>query len=361
MRILHVVHTPRFSGAEMLVLELTKLHAEMGHQSAVVAMFPTEREFEAKIEEQKTVGVEWFAPPVTLDRIARLKHLHRIQKKFSPDVTFAHSVLPAAYIRISGGGIIIPVLHAEDNYASTDLILSEYFLQLFSKGVIAVSPRSVALYAKRYKFPKIKCIPNGIELEKFRNVNVSNPSNLFTDLGLPSDAVIALQVGRLADIKQQYLSVRAIAPIIAANPKIHLLLAGLCEDPKSLMLLKNEIQLHKLDANVHLIGARSDVPTLLQIATVYLMPSKQESQGIALLEGIASGVQIVASDIAAFKYAEKMDGVVLIDPNDIYAYSCAITKAISNKIRYSRSMNEFDINITAKDYIAFAESFIPQD
>jgi glycosyltransferase involved in cell wall biosynthesis len=342
----------------MLVLELTKLHATMGHQSAVVSMFPTENAFNPQVEEQRLLGISWFTPKLKLNRFDRLKHLRRVQQDFSPNVTFAHSVLPAAYMRISGVGAIIPVLHAEDNYSSINLILSEYALQFFSKGVITVSPRAQVLYGERFKFPKLKCIPNGIELDKYSNAKLQDRANLLTSLGLPEHAVIALQVGRITAIKQQNLSVRAMAPLIAENPRIHLLLAGIYEDTAALSDLRNEIQGHNLVKNVHLIGPRDDIPTLLQLASVYLMPSKQEAHSVALIEAMASGVEIVASDIPAFKYVKHLKGITLTDPNAVESFGFAIKNAISSEQRFKHKLLDFDIKLTAASYIEFAKSCI---
>ena len=357
MRILHIVQTPRYSGAEMLVLALTKLHTSMGHPSNVAAMFPAETDFDTMIADQRKLAIDWIAPTRPLGRVARLAHLRQANQKFKPDVVFAHSVLPAAYARVAGLANVISVLHdaSENDYSSGSIALVERGLQYRSKGVIAVSQRAAANYSKKYLKPHVVCIPNGIALDTYRNAQLNDRNTLLTSLGLPEDAVVALQVGRITGIKQQYLSVRAIAPLIEANSKIHLLLAGIYEDSESLATLQTEIQAHRLTTNVQLLGPRNDVSRLLQLADVYLMPSKQEAHSIALIEALSAGVAVVASNITPFSYTENMAGVELIDPNVTSDYRKAISKLLTQDQRYIRNLTQFDIRDTAQKYIDFAK------
>lgn len=354
MRILHVVHTPRYSGAEMLVLALTKLHTEMGHTSAVLAMFPAEHDFEVKIAEQKEAGIEWFTPNKRLSRLERLMYLRRIHSRYAPDITFAHSVLPAAYVRIACKGDVIPVLHAEDNYSSKDHIFSEYFLQYLAKGVITVSPRSELLYKNRYKSPKISCIPNGINIKTFDRNNKSDNADIRIEIGVPADACLVVLVGRVSEIKQQYLSIRALKDIVNNDRNIHILIAGILEEEKAVQHLTAQILECNLQDNVHMLGPRNDIQHLLQTADLYLMPSKTESQGIALIEALAAGIPIVASNIPAFSYANDMAGVTLIDPLNSDLYCHAIQMALLKKGRFVRNLDDFDIAVTAQNYIDFA-------
>jgi glycosyltransferase involved in cell wall biosynthesis len=283
--------------------------------------------------------------------------LRKANHQFKPDVVFAHSVLPAAYARVAGVANVISVLHGpDDNYGSGRIALAELGLQYRLKGVVSVSPTSAEYYARSYSVPSVVCIPNGIAIDAYKDAKLEDRVRLLTSLGLPTDALVVLQVGRITGVKQQYLSVRAIAPLINENPRLHLLLAGIYEDPESLSELETEIRTHNLAANVHLIGPRDDVATLLQLASLYLMPSKQEAQGIALIEAIASGVAVVASDIPPFDYTRNMAGIVLTDPNISSDFSQAVEKLLAQSQRYSRDLTDFDICDTAKQYIDFAKS-----
>ena len=54
-----------------------------------------------------------------------------------------------------------------------------------------------------------------------------------------------------------------------------------------------------LSPHVHAVGAQDEVLPLLSVSDVFLLPSAQESFGMAALEAMACGVPVVASRVAA--------------------------------------------------------------
>lgn len=353
---MHLIHTPRFSGAETLVAALTKLHADSGHQSEVVAFSPAEPDFVSVIESQKNIGIPWLFPKKSLGTISRIRYFRQQFLNFRPDVVFAHSVLPAAYGRMAGLSPVISVLHdaSENDYADKKLMCSELILQWRSSGVIAVSPRAASAYTNKFKYPKVKCIPNGIDIESYRRKFSMKRIQILKELGIPQDALLVLQVGRITEIKQQHLSIGAVGGIIQKYPNIHLLLAGILENEESLVRIKTAIDDARCHANIHILGPRQDIPDLLFASDLYLMPSSREAHSVAMIEALVSGIQIVASDIPAFKFAETYDGVKLIVPEDKENFSKAILIAISSVKKFDRDLSEYDIRNTADKYLAFS-------
>lgn len=360
MRLMHLIHTPRYSGAESLVAALTRLHAESGHVSAVVAMAPAETDFLSVIKEQSENGINWFFPQSKISKFERVKYFRKQYREFKPDIIFAHSVLPAAYGRLAGLAPVVSVLHdaSENDYSSGVLRISELILQFRSAGVIAVSPRAAKNYRKIFKFPKVECVPNGINLEAYGSKERSPKLTLIQELGLPENAIVVLQVGRITAIKQQHLSILAIGELVKQNPNIHLLLAGILENEDSLKRVHEAIIDTGCDRNVHILGPRKDIPKLLAAADLYLMPSFKEAHSVAMIEALVSGVQIVASNIPPFEYAMEYPGVALIPPEDKEKFANAILAAIRNIVRFERDLSGYDIRTTASRYIDFSRNFI---
>lgn len=357
MRIQHLIHTPRYSGAEILVSSLTLAHKKMGHHSSVVAFAPTEPDFKKIIEEQKSNDIEWLVPETDLKGFARSAHYRHAQSKFIPDVVFAHSVIPAAYARLGLVRNVISVLHAEDNYRSSLLTAAEYFLQYLSKGVIHVSPLAGTLYSEKFNFPNLKCIPNGIDIDLIHKAH-PNRAVVRDRLGFSDSAKIFIQAGRICRIKGQHRSIRTIAPILKSDINSHFLIAGLIEDSSYLNELKEITRTEDIENKVHFLGPRDDIPNLLHAADVFLMPSEREAQGIALVEALAAGLPIIASDINGFQFAREFEGVILVNTEDIDLYSTAITHLTSSALRYDRNLAGYNIADTAIAYIEFAKKCI---
>jgi glycosyltransferase involved in cell wall biosynthesis len=359
-RVLHLVHTPRLSGAETLVREL--VIRQSGHLISAIGSFnPPEPSFQAQIPQLGEVGVTTYFPNVPLRRWKRVKYFKLIYEDFHPDVIFGHSVLPALYGRMALAVFgarpgFISVLHSatNDDYADVWLRLSEVLLARRADRVVAVSGASASRYRKRIPHGrKVDVISNGIDLSKFRAATVDRWQHREA-LGIaPGDRMI-LQVGRLCPVKQQLRTFDSLSPVIQRQTNLHLWFVGLTEDADYAEELQAKINGAELSQRVRLLGSRDDVAVLLASSDLYMMPSRFEAQSIAMLEALASGVAVVASDIPAFQFAREYEGVSLfdslakIDPNEIY-------EILQQARRYERNLRRFDIAITSQSYADIVE------
>lgn len=354
MKIIHVVHTPRFSGAEMLVASLARIHSKMGHQSQVVSINPASSDFRPIVDEQRTLGIEWIEPLKPLKRHQRSTFIRRVCKSFQPDLVFAHSIIPAAYARLAGVGSVITVLHdsSENDYSGAFSVLSEKLLQYRSAGIIAVSKGAEENYARKFKRPVTRWIPNGIDISAVTR-DRSRCIDVRAAMGFGPDDYLAIQIGRFGEMKRQHLSVEAMLPIIQEDPSVHLLLAGIEENYSYVGKLKSLVERANASHNIHFLGARQDIPDLLCGADLFLMPSQREAHSVAMVEALASGIPIVASDIASFSYTENFDGVRLTQVEDAKKYVHAIREFLDERTRFGRTLRGLDIIDTAKAYIEF--------
>lgn len=354
MRILHVVHKPRHSGAEILVAELAKLHAERGHECQVVAQHPSSPDFAPIVEEQARAGVAWCAPHRGLSRAQQLLFLRQMSKRFRAHVTFAHSEIPAAYARLAGLPNVVPVLHSQENYATGRLKYFESILQHRARAVIAVSEIAAKSYSATFKVPRVRWIPNGVSLGKFSS-NLQEKYRIRAALGLSRDARVLLQVGRIHPIKGQHISIQALAGPTSTERGTQLVFAGLAEDPVYLERIRGLSDELAVGDRIFFLGPRNDVNNLLQAADVFLMPSTTEAQGIALVEALAAGLPIVASDIPGFRFSRDLPGVWLTDVSDPIAFDTAIAEAASGPSRFHRDMRQYSIEQTAEAYVELAQ------
>ncbi|WP_019411714.1 glycosyltransferase family 4 protein [Pseudomonas psychrophila] len=357
MRIQHLIHTPRYSGAEILVASLTLAHRKLGHESNVVSFAPSEADFENVILEQEKSGTGWVTPNKLLKGIERIVYYRQAQNQFKPDITFAHSVIPAAYARLGLLKNVIPVLHAENNYSGGGISAAEHLLQHLSKGVIHISSLAGTLYTEKYRKPLTQCIPNGIDIELIRKSSKTRDITR-KHFGFSESTTVLIQAGRVCRIKGQLLSLKATAPLLKSNLDIQILFAGLFEDLEYQKELQSFIKAENIEHRVHFLGPRNDIPSLLYASDVFLMPSKREAQGIALVEALATGLPIVASDITGFQFSRDFEGVKLVNTESLLDYTNAVNSLISPRQRHSRNLSGYDIQDTAVAYIEFAKKCI---
>jgi glycosyltransferase involved in cell wall biosynthesis len=90
----------------------------------------------------------------------------------------------------------------------------------------------------------------------------------------------------------------------------------------------------------HLLGERTDVPDLLARASVFVLSSRSEGLPISVLEAMAAGLPIVASDVGGLRELVE-DGVsgVLVPPGDAGALAAALTRLVADA-ELRRAMGE---------------------
>ena len=145
-------------------------------------------------------------------------------------------------------------------------------------------------------------------------------------LGL-EDAECLLNVARQEPQKGQLDLVDAFARIAQSCPRAVLLIAG--NRGASTPLLDARIRALGLDRRVQLLGHRDDVGDLLVAADVFAFPSIFEGLGAALIEAMALGLPIVASDLPAVREVTG-DGEValLVPPGDPEALAAALQQIL---------------------------------
>jgi phosphatidyl-myo-inositol alpha-mannosyltransferase len=167
-------------------------------------------------------------------------------------------------------------------------------------------------YVARYFPGDYRVIPNGIDAARFASPN-TKPIARFDD-GRPN----ILFVGRMEDRKGFRYLMRAYPQIKAEIPDVRLLVVGAFGDEEKAPFIRAARTHHM--RGIHFIGwvSREELPRYYLTASLFCAPSTGfESFGIVLLEAMAAGLPIVASDIPGYRQV-LTDGVEgrLVRPGD---------------------------------------------
>lgn len=364
MKVLHLIHTPRHSGAEVLVRDLCLRHAAEGNTCAVAAFAPAAEAFKPELDKLVGAGVVLDIPDEALGGLARVKRYAVAIRTFKPDVIFGHSALPAIYGRLAvlmagSKARFVPVLHSgTDDYSNIKLRWAERVLQARTSQIIAVSKSAADAYLRRLRnSPPMQIVLNGVDLERFYAAR-ERRADIRTALGLTDADRLLLQVGRLAPVKQQRFTLEAIIPLLREDLNLKLWFVGIVEDAAYAAEFENDLARAGLGDRIRFLGPRLDVPDLLSAADVYLMPSLSEAHSIAFLEAMASGPPIVATQIESFAFANGIEGISLVPTTDVAEFSKRVRESIAAGARFSHEMSDFDLKSTASVYLELASRLI---
>ena len=140
---------------------------------------------------------------------------------------------------------------------------------------------------------KFSVVHSGINLDEFSNTSV-DPAAMKRRLGIPEDNLIVGTVGRLTSIKGHRYLIEAARKIAGSRPDTTFVILG---DGELLDELKNMVTRSDIEENIKFLGWRSDVAEVMSTFDIFALPSLNEGMGRVLVEAMALGRPIVASNI----------------------------------------------------------------
>ena len=131
------------------------------------------------------------------------------------------------------------------------------------------------------------------------------------ELGAVPEAVVLIATGRLTDQKNPEGLLRAFARLAAEVPQARLWLVGDGPLRGAVEALRRDLG---LEAQVSLLGERDDVGALLAAADVFVLPSVWEGLPLGLLEAMAQGLPVVATDVGDVGHVVTAGAGLLVPP-----------------------------------------------
>lgn len=187
-------------------------------------------------------------------------------------------------------------------------------------------------YAKKFKAKKVAFVNGvGLDLNKFVISSQDDKSAVRKYLGLEKEDIFAISVAQLIKRKNHNVLIHAVAKL--QNPRFHLFICG---DGVQEAELKAEAERLCVQEQVHFLGFRKDVYELCSSADLFLFASLQEGLPVAIMEAMACGLPIIASNIRG--NADLIDagkGGYLVEPTDEDGFVAAIKRALDASAEWS--------------------------
>lgn len=161
-------------------------------------------------------------------------------------------------------------------------------------GYVAVSESVADFCARRFGLARARMtvIRNPVDPARVAAAPLERAAARRT-LGVPEDARLLVQIGRVDPVKCQMALVAALERLAPARAELRAWIVGGVGDPAYAHRVRARIARAGLADRVTLAGERGDVPTILAAADVYVMPSIVEGLSLAAIEAMAAGVPAV--------------------------------------------------------------------
>jgi glycosyltransferase involved in cell wall biosynthesis len=324
-KILYIITSLGIGGAEKLLLYYLK-NLDRQKYSIYVCCFRdkpddliTEMSECAEVHNLKIKNK--FNPLIVLDIL-------RIINEIDPDIIHTHLFQPRVFATIAhifnNRSVIITQKHSIVNPKKHNIfILFEMISIWMNKKVIAIS-ESVKKSLMKYEFipsNKIFVLPNCIDYNAFNNTKK-------IDFLTNKQRIVIGTVGRLEKVKGIRYLLLSMKTVLTKFPNARLEIVGDGSQANELVELSKNLGISN---SVKFFGKFANVIPFFNEMDIFVLPSTLEGFGIVLLEAMAAGVPVIASDVDGIKeviFNEETG--ILVPPRNPEAIANAIIKLIED-------------------------------
>lgn len=328
-------YTPYISG--LVTSEVMLKHAleKQGHEVYVVTANIESFKYEYD-EKERVLKIPGLPTGIYDSRLTSIYPVRAVKKIKSWKLDVIHSQTEFAvgtFARIIAKQYNVPLVHTyhtmyEDyiHYVTKGYFkkstkkLLEYFTKFYcdttATELIVPTTKTYKLFTEKYKFEKnIHIIPTGIEVDRFFEENISKEEvqNLRKRLDLSKKDFVILFVGRLAEEKNVEFLINSQKNLNKEYKNIKLIIVGDGPDKEKYEKLSNSLGLSN---NIIFTGkaAWGDMPYYYHVSDVFATASKTETQGLTIIEAMASQVVPVCMRDEAFQsmVTEELNGLFFV-------------------------------------------------
>lgn len=284
------------------------------------------------------VDIQRSLSPIKI--ITTLYKLIKLMKSEKPDCIHVHTPIAALLARLAGKIVGVPHIV----YTLHGLYMQTPFLQL---------EKWVCKYCTDYIFTvneedKNYLIDHGyIAQDKVMNINsvgidtdVFDPDTISDEYKLKLKADLGLADKPIIGFTGRLVKEKGILELIDAFIKVHetspcqLLMIGSAllneRDTKTIELFKHKIKEHTIEADIFLLGHRDDVPEILSLMDIFVLPSYREGMPVSLLEAMSMGLPVIATDIRGCREEITPTTGILVPMQDAQALADAMLQLITD-------------------------------
>ncbi len=279
--------------------------------------------------------------PLKPSNLKAYKQLKALQKQNHYDVVYCHTPVGGFMGRLLAKKFKIPCIYMVHGFhfyngcpIKNKLIFKtlESWASKYTDVLITINEEDYQA-AKKMKAKKVFKINGiGVDFSTYKKNESLNKDEFKKSLGLDTDDFVITSVGELNENKNTFRLLEVMKNI--TNTKIKYLVCGQGPLEEKYRKYINE---NNLQDRVKLLGFRRDIPDILTISNLYLMPSYREGLSKSMMEAMCYGLPIVASKIRGnTDLVGDNEGGILCSPTDNQAFLDAINTLFEDESLYEK-------------------------
>lgn len=351
MRILHVITSLLTGGAETLVVDMTTIMRQQGHDVDVVLFYGEETPLKERLH-STGCKICCFSQKQSFYNPWYIIKLRRLIQNY--DIVHTHNFSPQLFTAIATIGKKVKRVTTEHNTSNRRVAWRWYrpidrWMYNRYQRVICISDKAEEnlrqLMGNHLK-TSIQTIYNGINLQKFHD---GKPQNLSPD---EMGKKIIVMVAAFRPQKDQDTLIHTMT--LLPKDQYILWLVGDGERKNDAEALAKNLH---VEDSVKFLGLRTDVPDILKTADFIVMSSHYEGLSLSSIEGMSVGKPFIASDVDGLHEITK-DAGLLFPEGDAQALADIIQHLSHDPIYYQQIIDQcyaraqqYDIKKTVQEYL----------
>ena len=276
------------------------------------------------------------------DSHALLK-LIRLARAFKPDVVHTHTAKAGflgrqAALAVRPRPVIVHTYHGhvlEGYFGAAKARLYrelERGLAGVSDRLIGVSQATVDDLVRLGVAPseRFSVIPLGLDLDPLAEPGEASRLASRGELGVDTEAILLVFVGRIVPIKRLDLLLRAVAQAKQSEPRLRLAVVGDGDERPALEHQATELG---IAADVLFLGYRRELRPIFAAADLAVLSSDNEGTPVSLIEAAAAGLAAVATDVGGVREVISEETGTLVSRGDASALAAAVLEMAADTQR----------------------------
>jgi len=347
IRVCRIIGRLNIGGPAIHAILLTRGLRARGYETLLVAGREGPREGSLR-----DLAVQKGVEPLFLPEMGRevrpgrdlvaLFRLLRLFRQHKPEIVHTHTAKAGALGRVAAKLAGIPIIihtfhgHTFDGYFSRGMarvfLAIERRLAAVTTKILTVSEgQRRALLRLRIGSPEsVVVMPLGLELDGLLRSD-RRRGEIRRRLGASAEAPLIGVIARLVTIKDLSTFLKAASALHRSRPDVRFLIVG---DGELRSRLEQEAHALGLDESAHFLGWQRDLEPIYADLDLVALSSLNEGTPVSLIEGMASGLPVVATEVGGVPdLVEHGKTGLLVPPNDSEALSTAMETLLGDPER----------------------------
>ena len=342
--ILHIITRMDAGGAATNTITSVDRLREHGFGTAL-AYGVTADTTAAPVARMQALGIEkYFLPRMVRDvaplrDLSTLRELVRTIRENRYDLVHTHCSKAGAVGRLAAMICRVPAVHTPHGHIfygyfghvpTSFFVIVERWLARHTRKLISLTDAETRESLERGigRREQYVTIPSGVALATFRDIDPAAGSSFRQSLGIPADAVVAASIGRLVRIKGFDVLLESFEQAGEQYPDLHLVIAG---DGEERDRLADDAARRGLSERVHFAGHLDDVRPVLSAADLFVLASRNEGMGRAIIEAMAASVPVLATRPGGLPtLIEHARTGLLVEPEDAGRLGDALVQLVES-------------------------------